>query len=477
MAGFLPALRAAAGAYRATKGATAYPITSNTNPALAGGGEAWRILDAITNGWAAVSSAFGAFWGALRDWGGTGYRDLAASVVANPVAGRAMRLLCDNASAVPVLAFREGRDGEEEAPDLPALAAIERAGWAEIVGRYLWALYCGGEAFVLKAGPTTGPSAGTVRALSVLRNDLYVRTEFDALGDPVRYVFQRPAGRGGTDTYDAADVLHLKNFNPLDPERGLPVALSARRPLTLVEEADAWNRGIARGGGRVPGYLMPEGLQPGQMLDRETLDKAQSLTDAKFRERKAANEPMVMSGAFRYVDGSVSPREADWLRGRAVSMREIAAVFGVPATLLADEKAGSLTDAGVDSEVAALYKLTIIPAVTRLLDALTDWLCADGESLRADWDQVPALGEDMDAKFKRYGAAVRDGLVTRREARVALAYGADPEPGFEDDPPVPPIVTADETDPPAVRALKGLTDDGFDHLLKLIPDGRPSAAA
>ena len=455
---FLPAVRAAAAAYRDTrKSVTTYPIPGATSTA-----EAWRAWDAITNGWAAVSSAWGAFWSALREWGGTDYKALASAIVANPVAGRAMNLLCDAAAAAPLVAYRERAGVREEQPESPMLAAVERSGWGALTTAYMWGIYCGGEAWFVREAPTTGPNAGRVRALRPLPNHLYTRTDYDALGDPVRYVFARPGKQGGTDAYDAADVLHIRRHNPIDTETGLPVVVSARRPLTIVEEADAWNRGIAKGGGRVPGYFSPQGLMPGTVMDSAKVQQAQDLSDQATLDRRHKNLPQVLSGAFTFQDAGVTPKDADWLKGRQVAMREIAAVMGVPATLLADEKAGSLTDAGVDSEVAALYKLTVQPLLTRFLEALNGFMGDESEEIAVDWDQVPALQEDMDAKYARYISAV-DVVVSQREARVALGWSAVPEPGMEFDaqPEPAPVLVPDET--------KALTADAFERLLNLIP--------
>lgn len=468
----LLAVKAAASAFKST--------WTEPGPAYHSGAEAAYWRDWFRNGWAAVSTAFGAFWGALRDWGGTDYARLAADAAANPHSGRGLRLICENGAAVPVIAYREAtKDGDEDEadPENPALLAVERTGWGALFTSFVWGMYAGGECFFRQLAPDGGPNEGVARRIQILRNERLARIDYDRDGDPTTYHFTRLDGRGGTDEYPAEEVLHVKAFNPEDERRGMPLLVSARRALTIVAEADAWNRGIARGGGRIPGYFEPTP----QMLEHfrgqippDKVREAQTAADEAHRDRQAANLPMVMSGAFTYQQAGISPREADWLKGRNVAMREIAAVLGVPATLLADEKGGSLTDAGVDSEVAALYKLTIQPLVTRLLAELTDWLCEEGTRLDADWDQVPALQEDIDAKFVRYTqASAAGGPLTRKEARVALGYDPVPKPEMQDEadtetvPPMPPDPPLDaDEDPPdeseAVRYLRALPEGFWD---------------
>lgn len=408
----------------------------------------YDLWDYVTNGWARVSNLFGSFWSSLRDWGGTDYKALAESAAANPHAGRAMRLIIDNGSSVVLGAYKE----KEEVPS-DALEVVQKTGWDKLWAAFTWGIYCGGEVFLRKIGPTTGRNAGKARELVILRNEDFLEIKRDSNGEPTKYIFKNRSEKA--DAYEADEILHIKNFNPLDPDRGLPLLLSARRALTLVEEADTWNRSIAKGGGRVPGYWMPLGLD-GKQLSVEQQEDAQKAFDKVSQKNRKRNSETVLSGAFERIQGDVTPKDADWLKGREVSQREIASVTGVPVTLLADSKAGSLTDAGVDSEVAALFKLTIVPKVDWFLMELTAWLC-DGEELKADWDQVKALQEDIDAMYLRYTLASGEKPLTRKEARVALGYDPEPEKGMEDD-----------VDDSTLNDLENMEDEEFKSVLRLV---------
>src|SRR5690606_6630160 len=122
--------------YRAFKAVLGTPVF--TGPAPNPYADHRRLWDEITNGWAAVRAGFSAFWGSLRQWGGTAYAALAAAAAANPHAGRGLGLVCDNGAAVPIVAYQKKGDDDVEHPKSEALRAIERSGWERLWSPYVW---------------------------------------------------------------------------------------------------------------------------------------------------------------------------------------------------------------------------------------------------------------------------------------------------------------------------------------------------
>ncbi len=381
--------------------------------------------------------------GFTAGWGSVAFEKLARLARENAYAGRGLRLIAETMAEVRVTVFREttddaGKMAEEEDPRHDVLRLLKRpyldgrrTTWRRLCDAFVWGIYCGGDLWIEKRGPVTGPNAGRARELHVLRNERFVRLVRDETTDELTgYEFRNRLGKARI--IPEADVLHIRTYNPTtygngatDDECGLPLLVAARRALAKIEAADEWNRNISRNAGRVPGYFMPQGLDGGKQLKPEDVAAAQEGVDEATVKRRGLNLPQVLSGAFDYRDGSVSPKDADWLKGRNVDAREVAAVLGVPATLLGDEKAGSLTDAGVDSEMAALYKLTVLPLLAWLLEELTLWLLGDDmdERLAFDRDQIEVLQEDMNGMWERYGKAVAIyGILTDDEARQALGY-------------------------------------------------------
>ncbi|MEM6286632.1 MAG: phage portal protein [Bacteroidota bacterium] len=418
----------------------------------------------------------------LAGWGSYSFGALVRLARANPYAGPALRIVWQLAAEVAVVVRRGDGPAAEALPEHPMVALLMRPGgarqrnrtWRTLVHAFVWGVYCGGELFIERTAPSTGPNAGRALSLRWWHRDRLVDIRRDDAGEPTSYVF---AGyRGRRVEVAAEDVLHVVVPDPCaDPgeERGLPLLVAAHRALVQVEEADTWNRNISKGGGRVPGYFVPQNLGDGQTLTKDQVEAAQSQADEATTQRRQANLPQVLSGGFRYERSGVSPREADWLKGRAVSAREVCAVIGVSPRLLADEKGGSLTDAGVDSEVRACYALTVIPLLEWFLEQLSAFLLPDGERFVAETSAIAVLAEDVSQRFEAYVEAVTGGLLTAAEARTDLGRGAEPDEGMGElrvpavapERPTPEPV-GDPTLPPdesaVVRYLRGLPPEMWD---------------
>ena len=91
---------------------------------------------------------------------------------------------------------------------------------------------------------------------------------------------------------------------------------------------------------------------------------------------------------------------------------------------------GDATYSNYQEANRAFYRLTVLPLVTRVAAAVSEWLAGfTGEDLvlKPDLDQVPALSAERDAQWARVNAA---DFLTEAEKRAllglpALADGAD----------------------------------------------------
>jgi len=112
----------------------------------------------------------------------------------------------------------------------------------------------------------------------------------------------------------------------------------------------------------------------------------------------------------------------EFQKTKEAAAREIAIAFGVPPMLLGIP--GDATYANYQEANRAFFRLTVLPLVTRVASALSDWLgdfSAEDFVLKPDLDQIPALSTERDAQWKRVGEAE---FLTDAEKRNLLGLPA-----------------------------------------------------
>ena len=110
---------------------------------------------------------------------------------------------------------------------------------------------------------------------------------------------------------------------------------------------------------------------------------------------------------------------------------DIALCFGVPSQLVGVPD--SQTYSNVAEARLALYEETIIPHLRKIESDLNEWLVPMfGEDLYFcfDIDKIPALAERTKRTYENITSAVREGIMTRNEAREQI--GLSPIDGADD---------------------------------------------
>ena len=114
-----------------------------------------------------------------------------------------------------------------------------------------------------------------------------------------------------------------------------------------------------------------------------------------------------------------------------MSATDIAMCFGVPSQLVGVPDAQ--TYANVAEARLALYEETIIPHLRKLASDLNEWLVPMFDErlmLEFDIDSIPALSERRRKIYENVTSAVREGIMTRNEAREII--GLQPVDGADD---------------------------------------------
>ena len=140
---------------------------------------------------------------------------------------------------------------------------------------------------------------------------------------------------------------------------------------------------------------------------------------------------MLLEGDFDWKEMGLSPKDMDFHALKNMASTDIALCFGVPSQLVGVPD--SQTYSNVAEARLALYEETIIPHLRKISSDLNEWLVPmfdERLSLEFDIDSIPALAERKRKTYENVTSAVREGIMTRNEAREII--GLEPIKGADE---------------------------------------------
>lgn len=338
----------------------------------------------------------------------------------NIIAYRCIREIAQNAAGIPWLLYENG----QELSDHPLLTLLRHPNPLMGQTQLLEALYAyqliSGNAY-LEAVRLEGEAPRELWPLRPDRvkiipgeNGLPAAFEYSANGRSVRWTADPHEG--------TADILHFRQFHPLDDWYGqgpLEVALGA---IDQHNTASAWNQALLQNAARPSGALVYAPREGSGMLTDEQFSRLRRELEEQIEGAANAGRPLLLEGGLEWHAMSLSPADMDWREGRDAVAREIALAFGVPSQLIG--LPDSQTYSNFKEARLAFYEDTVLPLANALRDALNTWLVPMfGENLRLDLDldAIPALAPRREALWARITAA---DFLSDDEKREAVGYGA-----------------------------------------------------
>jgi len=362
------------------------------------------------------------------------YEDLAEEgYMKNSIVYRCVNEIAKGASAVPFMV----KAGDQVLDSHPIVTLLSRPNplqsHSEFFNSTFGFLLLSGNAYILKVGS----EVGAPKELHLLRPDRMV-IKGGANPIPERYDYVINGRVHASYPIDErsgfSDVKHIKLWNPLDDYYGLSPMSAAALEVDQHNMAGKHNINLLSNGARPSGAVIfkPQD-DAGISVNLSESQRQQLLTDLNNRFSGTANagRPLLLEGDFDWKEMGLSPKDMDFLNLKHMSATDIAMCFGVPSQLV------GVPDAQTYSNVAearlALYEETIIPHLRKLESDLNEWLVPlYGENLEFcfDIDKIPALAERTKRIYENVAMAVREGIMTRNEAREQL--GLSPMDGADD---------------------------------------------
>ncbi len=350
----------------------------------------------------------------------------------NAIVYRCVNEIANGAACIPFKAYQ----GDIELDQHPILSLLQRPNPMQAGVEYFQAVY----SYLLLSGNNysiRSDVAGEVRELYLLRPDrVRVKPSKTSTPESYEYVINSKIIK----TYDSnpmtgeSEVKHMKLYNPLDDYYGLSPLMAAAVDIDNHNAINKHNISLLNNGARPSGAIvfkptsdrgMPIQLSDGQ---RQQL---QDDLDVKFKGPANAGRPLLLEGDFDWREMGLSPKDMDFLQQRNMAAKDIALCFGVPSQLIGIPD--SQTYSNVQEARLALYEETIMPLARRIQSDLNEWLSPTyGDDIRIeyDFDAVPAMVERRRRIYENVTQAVREGIISRNEARERL--GLEPISGGDD---------------------------------------------
>ena len=362
------------------------------------------------------------------------YDDLATDGYSeNAIVYRCINEISNNASRVKINLFR----GDQELDNHPLLdllynpsPTMSQVEWFQAMYSYL--LISGNNYMLSVGGDNTPPTE-----LYNLRPDrMKIRSGTRAM--PVAYDYMLKGQI--VESYDVdqatggSKVKHIKLFNPLDDYYGMSPMQASSVDIDQHNLANKHNVNLLQNGARPSGAVIfnPKD-ETGGNVQLSDVQRNQLMNDVnqRFSGTGNAGKPMLLEGDFEWKEMGLSPKDMDFIQLKNMSAKDIALVYGVPSQLIGIPD--SQTYSNFAEAKLALYNETIIPLLDRIQGDLNEWLVPmfneQGLELRYDIDSIPAMAEQRKRVFESVSAGVKEGILTRNEAREQLGYepieGAD----------------------------------------------------
>lgn len=342
----------------------------------------------------------------------------------NAIVFRCVNEIAQGASSVPFKVF----DGDIELDNHPLIDLLNRpspqfAGVEFFQGVYSHLLLAG-NSYVLKT-----MVSGQPRELHILRPDrMRIKPSKTRIPDSYEYVLNGKVVESWDADPDtgASEVKHFKTWHPQDDYYGLSPLSAGAVDVDQHNMSAKHNYNLLLNGARPSGAVIFKPKDESGMTVQLTEGQRQQLMsdlDLRFSGSSNAGRTMLLEGDFDFKEMGLSPKDMDFIQMKNMTARDIALVFGVPSQLVGVPD--NQTYNNVSEARLALYEDTIIPLLKRVESDLNEWLGNDfneNVNIRYDIDAIPAMAERRKKIYENVVQAVREGILSRNEARDRLGY-------------------------------------------------------
>ncbi len=207
-------------------------------------------------------------------------------------------------------------------------------------------------------------------------------------------------------------ILHMKLFNPMDDHRGFSPLVPAQKAINLQNATKDHNLSLIQNGARPTGAFVVEG----NLSDTQY---QQLKEDMRSMEQGGKGKTILLQGGVKWVELGLRPKDMDFEGAKDTYLQEIAAICGIPYTLLPSANA---TYSNYQEGRIQFWEDTIIPRLEFYIAHLNHWLAPQfGNNVRIAYDieKIHALVRNREKMWERTNNAT---CLTINEKRKILGY-------------------------------------------------------
>lgn len=204
------------------------------------------------------------------------------------------------------------------------------------------------------------------------------------------------------------EIINHRLIDPSRPYRGQPPLRAALVPFETEQGASELTRDVVRRGGEKAMLFEPT-------ADTTPEQREQLIADLRGRRtNNRVGRDIILPGVLKPVDPKFVEDELDMLRVAELQPKKIAAVYGIPLSLMGYEDVDKY--ATFEGRKRMFYEDTMIPMANGIESAFDRAFNESGLRsayrvyVRFDWSAVDALQDKLGDKFRDAGQAHKDGL-------------------------------------------------------------------
>lgn len=227
--------------------------------------------------------------------------------------------------------------------------------------------------------------------------------------------------------FAANEIVWHRYPNPLDEFSALSPVAAARLPADTGSAMMKANRNLHKQGLQIAGMVVPKSHGQGHTAVQFTRDQAEQLQDSlerRFAGADKAHRWAVLRYEAEFKPVNISPKDAEFINGLGLSLRQVCNAYGIPAPLLNDLEHATL--ANIREFQKGLWEHALVPDLNlRAQEIEEQFLPMFGRSrgrtvpdhIEPDFSGVAALQESQSEVWDRERQAIEVGALTVNEWR------------------------------------------------------------